>query len=1565
MSEPSISLAVIQGKHVLASVSSLAGQPERVQAVGQARYLLSGPDGAAAPQNVTFKRVGKDLHLSLEDSGAESPRLIIEGFYEHPGEVVGMAADGEVYPYLAVGGNAQGEMALLLDTLSSPHTLGGDPLSGFMADLSAANGFPWKETLSALGAAAAVAWLWPHKDSKTTPPPPAPSLEAVYDDHGDGVAYVAPGSLTADSTPTLSGRGVAHGQVEIFAAGVSLGVVPVDAEGQWTYTPTTVMANGYHLFSVVAIDEAGQRSAASTPYAIEIDATPPAQPLIQGLTDDAGSLTGDIAHGARTDDTTPTLSGSAEAGSLLTLYQGSEVLGSVRVGADGQWTFTVPVRSEGEHHFTVTASDAAGNVSVASEAFVVTVDTTPPLAAIAQVEDHAGALLGPVSNGGRTDDNAPTLTGSTEAGALVTVYDNGALVGSVVADEAGQWVFPMPARADGEHRFSVTATDDVGNVGPASAAWSVEIDTSLPVAVITSIEDDAGTSTGLVASGARTDDTTPTLSGTATANALVTIYDNGAPIGSIAADALGHWSFTASERMDGAHSLTVTATNDVGTTGAVSTAWTIEIDTSVPVAVITSIEDDAGTSTGPLASGARTDDATPILSGTATANALVTIYDNGVPIGSIAADASGHWSFPASERMDGAHSLTVTATNDVGTTGAASTAWTIEIDTSVPVAAITSVEDDAGTSTGPIASGERTDDTSPTLSGTATANALVTIYDNDVPIDSVTADASGHWSFPVPTRLDGAHAFTVTATNDVGTTGAVSAPWTVEIDTSLPVAVITSVEDDAGTSTGSIASGARTDDTTPTLSGTATANALVTIYDNGAPIGSIAADASGNWNFPVPTRLPGAHAFTVTATNDVGTTGAMSTAWSVEIDTSLPVAVITSVEDDAGTSTGSIASGARTDDTTPTLSGTATANALVTVYDNGAPIGSIAADASGNWSFPVPTRLPGTHAFTVTATNDVGTTGAVSTAWSVEIDISVPIAAITSVEDDAGTSTGSIASGARTDDTTPTLSGTATANALITIYDNGAPIGSIAADASGHWNFPVPTRVPGAHAFTVTATNDVGTTGAVSTAWSVEIDTSLPVAVITSVEDDAGTSTGSIASGARTDDTTPTLSGTATANALVTVYDNGAPIGSIAADASGNWSFPVPTRLDGAHAFTVTATNDVGTTGAASAAWAVEIDTSLPGVPVIVSVVDDVGGVTGNVVRSAITDDTAPTATGTADANSIVTLFDGVNLLGSTQADARGDWSFPLPELLPGRHDLTAVARNDVGSSSGPSAGFDFKVGSTWDFNAGTLQGWTLEGSYGSDPVTTRIADDGKGGRFLVSTTHFGGIWSGTVMSIDVQMEAGVTYELSFLTGQYLYVHSIMANLQMLVDGSPIGTSVPAAAGEHRFASTYTATTTGTVTLAIQNSQAAEVGNDFWIDNIAMARIDATGPAPAPVITSSLDEIPALTPLLASSEAVVDLTGAGENLLQLSLADILAQGESALFFDSEHAAQQLLVRGEVGDRVELSGLLGDSDAGEWAAQGDVTVAGVVYTVYQHSSLQGELLVQEGVITQLV
>ncbi|QHC89744.1 Ig-like domain-containing protein [Pseudomonas chlororaphis] len=1462
MSNQSVSLTVINGKGVLETLSLGSTNPQRIHAVSNARYLIANTDGGAAVQNVNFKRVGKELHITLEGSDPDQPQVIIEGFYDHPGEVVGMASDGEVYPYTAVSGDPDEIAVLLQDGVSSPQTLGREPLSGFMADLQGTDGFFWKEILSGLGAAAALAWLLHDKGgSKTAPPPQTPSLESVHSDSDSDPHVVERGGLTADNTPVLSGGGVPGGQVEIFKGSESLGVVPVNAEGQWRFTPPLALADGQHVFSVVAIDTNGQRSAASATYEIEIDATPPEQPRIAAAVDSKGTAVGEVADGLQTNDITPTLSGSAEPGSLLTIYNGGEILGSVRVDANGHWLFTVPEQAEGEQRFTVTASDAAGNTSIASDAYVVSIDITPPSVLIQQVADNAGAMNDPLSNPGRTDDSTPTISGIAEAKALVTVYDNGTAIGSVAADTQGNWSFTVPERADGRHEFTVTATDDAGNTSPISAPWAVEIDTSLPVASITQVTDAAGTMTDPITNGGRTDDNTPTLHGTATSNALVTVHDGKSVIGSVYADAKGLWSFPVPTSAHGTHTFSVTATNDVGTTGQVSEAWVVEIDTSLPVANITSVTDDAGTMTDPITNGGRTDDATP------------------------------------------------------------------------------------------------------TLIGSATSNALVTIHDGKSVIGNVYADAKGVWSFPVPSSVDGTHSFSVTATNDVGTTGPASEAWVVEIDTALPIASITSVSDDAGTVAESIANGGRTDDATPTLRGTATSNALVTIHDGKSVMDSVYADAKGVWSFPVPSSADGTHSFSVTATNDVGTTGPVSEVWQIVIDTSVPFASITQVTDNAGTITDPITNGGRTDDNTPTLYGIATSNALVTVHDGKSVIGSVYADAKGVWSFPVPTSADGTHSFSVTATNVVGTRGPASAAWVIEIDTSLPVASITQVNDDAGTMTGPITNGGRSDDNTPTLRGTATSNALVTIYDGKSVIGSVYADAKGVWSFPVPTSADGTHTFSVTATNDVGTTGPASAVWVVEIDTSLPVASITSVTDDAGTMTGPIANGGRTDDTTPTLRGTATSNALVTIHDGKSVIDSVYADAKGAWSFPVPTSADGTHSFSVTATNDVGTTGPASEAWVVEIDTGVPGVPKILSVYDDAGGLTGNVPRSGITDDSTPTVKGTADPGSVIKVYDGSVVLGTAMTDASGAWTLVLPELLPGSHDLTAVTRNDVGISGGASSGLDFKVGTTWDFNDKTLQGWKLAGRYGTDTTSTSITDDGHGGHLIAALTQNGGDWGGTVMSIKVQVEAGVSYQFMFKTGQQLISNEVTASLGLMVDGVATGAEVKATAGSHQFVGSYTATSTGTVTLSIHNTEHSGTGNDFWLDDLAMARVDATGPAtPGVTVFNVLQE---QSSLLEASELILNSSDIGKNDLSLARTDVLAPGENELFVDVEFGAQQMLVKGQAADLLDLGAFVGSGDDGEWVDLGAVNVAGIAYSSYQQSTLHSDSLLQEVGMTHVV
>ncbi|MNZ34519.1 hypothetical protein D3C78_518980 [compost metagenome] len=97
---------------------------------------------------------------------------------------------------------------------------------------------------------------------------------------------------------------------------------------------------------------------------------------------------------------------------------------------------------------------------------------------------------------------------------------------------------------------------------------------------------------------------------------------------------------------------------------------------------------------------------------------------------------------------------------------------------------------------------------------------------------------------------------------------------------------------------------------------------------------------------------------------------------------------------------------------------------------------------------------------------------------------------------------------------------------------------------------------------------------------------------------------------------------------------------------------------------------------------------------------------------------------------------------------------------------------------------------------------------------------------------------------------------------------------------------------------------------------------------------------------------------------IIDITGTGDNTLNLSLSDVLELGESSLFTEDETV--QMMVKGNAGDVVNLDDLLADgTDPGDWAGQGQVTVEGVTYNVFQHSSLDAQLLVQDGVTTNLV
>ncbi|PUA79096.1 Ig-like domain-containing protein, partial [Nocardioides currus] len=237
--------------------------------------------------------------------------------------------------------------------------------------------------------------------------------------------------------------------------------------GNWSCTPTTPLPAGQHTFTAKAADEAGNVSAADTvtfTVTQAPDTTPPAAPVIVLP-----------LEGSSTADTTPTVTGTAEPGSTVTVTEGGTTICTAQTGPLGNWscTPTTPLPA-GQHTFTAKAADEAGNVSAADTVTftVITVppgDTTPP---------DAPVITTP-ANGSTTTNTTPVISGTAEPGSTVTVTEGGTTICTAQTGPLGNWsctpTTPLPA---GQHTVSATATDAAGNTSPAAT-------TAFTVAVVT------------------------------------------------------------------------------------------------------------------------------------------------------------------------------------------------------------------------------------------------------------------------------------------------------------------------------------------------------------------------------------------------------------------------------------------------------------------------------------------------------------------------------------------------------------------------------------------------------------------------------------------------------------------------------------------------------------------------------------------------------------------------------------------------------------------------------------------------------------------------------------------------------------------------------------------------------------------------------------------------------------------------------------------------------------------------------------------------------------------------
>src|SRR5207253_7365434 len=113
---------------------------------------------------------------------------------------------------------------------------------------------------------------------------------------------------------------------------------------------------------------------------------------------------------------------------------------------------------------------------------------------------------------------------TAEARSTIELFDGSDSLGTVTADDSGNWTFTSGSLADGSHSITATTKDSAGNTSAASTAIVIQIDTAAPSAP-SSPDLDAASDTGKSSTDNITSDDTPTWNGTAEAGSTVELFD--------------------------------------------------------------------------------------------------------------------------------------------------------------------------------------------------------------------------------------------------------------------------------------------------------------------------------------------------------------------------------------------------------------------------------------------------------------------------------------------------------------------------------------------------------------------------------------------------------------------------------------------------------------------------------------------------------------------------------------------------------------------------------------------------------------------------------------------------------------------------------------------------------------------------------------------------------------------------------------------------------------------------------------------------------------------------------
>ncbi len=346
---------------------------------------------------------------------------------------------------------------------------------------------------------------------------------------------------------------------------------------------------------------------------------------------------------------------------------------------------------------------------------------------------------------------------------------------------------------------------------------SYKVDTTAPTANFPAATDDVGTVTGALTSGDTTDDTALVLSGTNESGSSVKVYNSTTELDNATVSGTS-WSYSATVANVTTYEFNVRETDLAGNTSAATSDFTVTVNTTAPtmssivISSATGIQNNllnAGdnvsvtstfsenvlvTNTPQLTLVVGADNRTATYTSGNNSTTLVFQYtiqagetdSNGISIG---ANAIALNSGTIRDAAGNNATLTHSAVSDNAS---------YKVDTTAPTANFTKANDDEGTVTGALTSGNTTDDTALVLSGTNESGSSVKVYNGSTELGAATVSGTS-WSYSATVANGTTYQFNVRETDLAGNTSAATSNLAVTGDTAAPTANFTAATDDVGT----------------------------------------------------------------------------------------------------------------------------------------------------------------------------------------------------------------------------------------------------------------------------------------------------------------------------------------------------------------------------------------------------------------------------------------------------------------------------------------------------------------------------------------------------------------------------------------------------------------------------------------------------------------------------------------------------------------------------------------------------------------------------------------------